>query len=59
MLFAQMAFGACIISETGVTDISEIHGNVSQSIKDRVMKIRQDILDGEIKVPFIPKPRPN
>ncbi len=45
--------------KTGVTDISEIHGNVSQSIKDRVMKIRQEILDGKIKVPFIPKPRPN
>ncbi|MFQ5914910.1 MAG: BMP family protein [Nitrospinota bacterium] len=45
--------------KTGVTDISEIRGPIAQSVKDKVMRIRQDILDGKIKVPFIPKPRPN
>ena len=45
--------------KSGVTDFSKIHGNVSQSIRERVMKARQDILDGKLKVPFIPKPRPN
>ncbi|MFQ5912240.1 MAG: BMP family protein [Nitrospinota bacterium] len=45
--------------KTGVTDLSEIHGPFPQSVKDKVMRIRQDVIDGKIKVPFIPKPRPN
>ncbi len=45
--------------KSGATDLSKIHGNVSKSIRERVMKARQAILDGKLKVPFIPKPRPN
>ena len=45
--------------KSGITDLSKIHGNISQSIRERVMKARQDILDGKLKVPFIPKARPN
>jgi basic membrane protein A len=43
----------------GVTDLSAFHNNVPKSVQDRVLKIRQDIIQGKIKVPFIPKPRKN
>ncbi len=42
----------------GVTDLSEFH-NVPKSIQDKVLKVRDDIIAGKIKVPFIPKPRKN
>ena len=42
----------------GVTDLSEFH-NVPKSIQDKVLKVRDDIIAGKIKVPFIPKPQKN
>ncbi|MFQ5691465.1 MAG: BMP family protein [Nitrospinota bacterium] len=43
----------------GVTDLSAFHNNVPKSIQERVLKIRDDIIKGKIKVPFIPKPQKN
>ncbi len=43
----------------GVTDISAFHNNVPKAVQDRVLRIRDDIIKGKIKVPFIPKPQKN
>jgi basic membrane protein A len=43
----------------GVTDLSEFHNNVPKAVQDRVLQIRDDIIKGKIKVPFIPKPQKN
>ena len=43
----------------GVTDLSEFHNNVPKAIRDKVLRIRADIISGKIKVPFIAKPKKN
>ena len=43
----------------GVTDLSEFHNNVPKAVQDKVLRIRDDVISGKIKVPFIPKPQKN
>jgi len=40
---------------SGVTDIADFYGLVPDDIAAEVMEVRQDIVDGELKVPYIPE----
>lgn len=45
--------------KSGITDLVKIKASVPAPVKDRVMKVRTDIIEGKFTVPFHPKPRPN
>jgi basic membrane protein A len=43
----------------GIHGISGFHNNVPPSVQKRVLQVKEDVMSGKIKVPFIAKPKPN
>ncbi len=47
------------LEPNGIHGVSGFHNNVPQSVQKKVLQVKEDVMSGKIRVPFIAKPKPN